>query len=160
MTHTLYFGREYVHVVVDAVRAATSEILVCMYEWGWYQGHRAGTAQDINRALCQAAQRGLSVNVLLHNEPPRRPLYAINRHTASRLQRHGVAVRFALSSRVCHAKFFVIDSHTLILGSHNISQRATTANLEVGLLLNSPPDALRLRDFFFSHYNRSPASST
>lgn len=156
MTHTLLIERHYLAAVVSAIRAATTEILACCYEWGWYEGQRTGTVQDINRALCQAAERGVTVNVLLHREAPRRPLYNINNKTVRNLHRHHIDARFALSSHVLHAKFWVFDSAVAIVGSHNISTRATTSNAEVSVLLDHPPSALDLRRYFFSLYSPSP----
>jgi len=160
MSVTLLIERDYLAAVVTAVRAATTKICVACYEWGWYEGQRTGTVQDINRSLCQAAQRGVTVYALLHREAPRRPLYNINNKTIRNLRRHGIDARFALSSKVLHAKFWVFDQTTIIVGSHNISSRATTSNAEIALLIHDPHLASQLHGYFLSLYSPAPTPSS
>jgi phosphatidylserine/phosphatidylglycerophosphate/cardiolipin synthase-like enzyme len=39
---------------------------------------------------------------------------------------------------VLHAKALVVDGHSALVGSANLTQRALTANLEVGVLVRDP----------------------
>ena len=114
----LIIGPEYLGAVVKLVRGCESELAVVCYEWAWYSGQRGGTVQDVNRAVCQAAVRGVKVRVLLHNEPARRHLGGINRKTRGRLERHGVEVRMGHTGRALHAKFWLADGERASLHIH------------------------------------------
>lgn len=142
--------------VVDLVRGCERELVVCCYEWGWYEGQRGGTVQDIGRAVCQAAQRGVRVRVLLHNEARGRPLARINGRTRGRLMRAGVEVRMGNSRRVLHAKFWLADGRVWLIGSHNMSTRATTTNAEVSVVGEGGGVAARLAAYFEALWAGAP----
>ena len=155
----LIIGPEYLGAVVKLVRGCESELAVVCYEWAWYSGQRGGTVQDVNRAVCQAAVRGVKVRVLLHNEPARRHLGGINRKTRGRLERHGVEVRMGHTGRALHAKFWLADGERAIVCSHNVSQRATTTNAEVGVGFEGCAASERLREYFESLWAGVPEAS-
>ena len=144
----IFTEHEYLGVVCEAIKKAQTRILVCVYEWSWYQGQRAGTAQDINRAVAAAPQRGVSVRAILHHEAMKAHLSRINRHTATKLERYGVDVRMGNTMKIIHAKFWVFDFNSAIVCTHNISNRAVKSNAEVGVLLTNPEDVAALHQYF------------
>jgi len=159
VTH-VFLEREYLPLVVGCIREAKESILVCTYEWGWYEGQRTGTIQDVNRCLCQAAQRGVLVQALMHNEAPGRPLGKINRKSAGRLRRNGVEVKLGGTSKIIHAKFWVFDEKVGVVCTHNVSGRAVSSNAEVGVYLDVARDAWTLRDYFWGLWGAVPAAAT
>ena len=152
----IFTESEYLRHVVDCTRQAESEILVCCYEWAWYEGQRAGTAQDINRAICSASDRGVKVSALLHHDSAMSHLSRINKKTAARLRRWKVAVRLGSSRKAIHAKFWVFDGARAIICTHNISNRAVMSNAEIGVLLDDEENVNKVRDYFFSLWNGLP----
>ena len=146
----IFTEHEYLGVVCEAIKKTQTRILVCVYEWSWYQGQRAGTAQDINRAVAAAPQRGVTVRAILHRESQKAHLSRINGHTASKLQRYGVDVRLGNTMKIIHAKFWVFDFNSAIVCTHNISNRAVKSNAEVGVLLTNPEDVSALHDYFLA----------
>jgi phosphatidylserine/phosphatidylglycerophosphate/cardiolipin synthase-like enzyme len=144
----VFFEREYLALVVGCVQEAAESILACSYEWAWYEGQRTGTVQDVNRVVCQAAKRGVAVRVLLHNEPPGRPLGGINRKSAGRLERNGVQVRMGGTGRILHAKLWVFDGVKAIICTHNVSNRAVTSNAELGVLLEDDESVGKVKAYF------------
>lgn len=155
----VFFEREYLPIVVGCIKEAVQEILVCTYEWGWYEGQRTGTVQDVNRNLCMAAKRGVEVRALLHNEPPGRSLGKINRKAAGRLRRNGVNVRLGGTAKVIHAKLWVFDCKKAIVCTHNVSGRAVTSNAELGVLLEDVGEVGKVRDYFEGLWGRVPVRS-
>lgn len=152
----VFFEREYLPLAVKCIREATSEILVCVYEWAWYDGQRTGTIQDVNRNVCQAAKRGVVVRALLNNEPSGRTLGKINRKSAGRLRRNGVDVRLGGTAKIIHAKLWVFDGKKAIICTHNISGRAVTTNAELGVLLVDPEEVGKVAAYFESLWTRVP----
>lgn len=153
---TVFFEREYLPLAVGCIREATAEILVCVYEWAWYDGQRTGTIQDVNRNVCQAAKRGVKVRALLNNEPAGRTLGKINRKSAGRLRRNGVDVRLGGTAKIIHAKLWVFDGKKAIICTHNISGRAVTSNAELGVLLVDPEEVGKVAAYFESLWARVP----
>ena len=152
----VFFEREYLPLVVGCIQESVEEILVCVYEWGWYEGQRTGTIQDVNRNVCQAAKRGLKVRALLHNEAMSRSLGKINRKSAGRLRRNGVDVRLGGTAKVIHAKLWVFDGKKAIVCTHNISGRAVSSNAELGVLLEDGESVGKVRDYFERLWARVP----
>ena len=149
----VFLESQYLGIVCEEIKKAQVRILVCCYEWCWYQGQRAGTAQDINRAVAAAPQRGVTVRAILHREALKSHLSRINGHTASKLQRYGVDVRLGNTMKIIHAKFWVFDFNSAIICTHNISNRAVKSNAEVGVLITNPEDVAALSTYFSHLWN-------
>ena len=149
----VFLESQYLGIVCEEIKKAQVRILVCCYEWCWYQGQRAGTAQDINRAVAAAPQRGVTVRAILHRESQKAHLSRINGHTASKLQRYGVDVRLGNTMKIIHAKFWVFDFNSAIVCTHNISNRAVKSNAEVGVLITNPEDVAALSTYFSHLWN-------
>lgn len=85
-------------------------------------------------ALCEAAQRGVDVRLILPSISDFRPvLYAGQSHYA-RLLAAGVQL-YELNDAVLHAKTAVIDSVVSTVGSSNMDWRSFTANNEVNAVI-------------------------
>lgn len=103
---------------------ATSEIRLCAYAWRWYDSEPALPIQQFNVELLRAALRGVQVRVLVDTEAMARKFKLL-----------GFEVRAVQPTRMLHTKAIVIDRHTLILGSHNLTKRANTDNYELSVAL-------------------------
>lgn len=141
-------GGEFLASVVKEIQRAEKSIWVAMFEWSWYPGQRTGTCQDINRALCGQAKNRTDVRVLMHNESIGRHLHKINRRTAGHFRQSRVQVKWGNTGRPLHAKVWVFDQARVIIGSHNISVRATRTNVECSVLTDYPDEVRRVVQWF------------
>ena len=148
MGQNVYISKEFIRRAIENIEHSKEFINVMMFEWVWYSGQRAGTIQDVNRAVCRASQRGVKVRVVLSNEAKGRHLGKLNRATMGRLQRNGCEVRLQPMQRMVHAKVWIFDGTLAMLGSHNMSQRAVTSNIEVGCEVNGGADLAKLMGLF------------
>lgn len=139
---------DYLPAVVKEVREAEKSIWVAMFEWSWYPGQRTGTVQDLNRELAIRGRGGLDVRVLLHNESIGRHLHKINRKTAAHLTQNKVQVKWCNTGKPLHAKVWLFDQARVIIGSHNISQRATRTNMECSVLLRDDVECVKVVQWF------------
>jgi phosphatidylserine/phosphatidylglycerophosphate/cardiolipin synthase-like enzyme len=114
--------------------SAERSIWVALFEWTWYEGQHAGSAQDISRAVAIKAKEGLDVRVLLHNEAMGRHLHKVNHKTAGHLRTAGAVVKFGSTGAPLHAKVWLVDSRVAVVGSHNLSVRAVRTNVEVSVV--------------------------
>lgn len=113
----------YCDAVIEFIDSAKSEIRICAYAWRWYENHPASKIQLLNAALLRARQRGVKVRVLAETQIIR-----------DKLRAFGIDVRGVEKNRMMHTKAFCFDYKTLILGSHNLTKRATEQNYEMSII--------------------------
>ena len=102
---------------------------------------------EIERCLGAAVKRGVAVDVLLEQSDDRNDdVTEGNRKAASRLKALGVRVAFDCPDLRTHIKAIVVDSRTILLGSHNLTYSALQNNNEVSVAIESPEMALKLEN--------------
>lgn len=141
-------GNEIIPVLTLAIRGAEKIIQVAMYEWGWYQGQHSGLVQDINREVCTKAKHGVAVNVVLHQEGRGRPLRGINYKSEKNLRIYGAVVKYGWPGTPVHAKVWIIDRRLVVLGSHNVSVRASKVNYEASVMFDDEGEVKRVVAWF------------
>lgn len=119
----LVIDSKYCELVREFVDAAKGEILICAYAWRWYENDPAAEIQKLNSSLMAARLRGVNIRVLAESQIIR-----------DRLRALGVQVKGVERNRMMHTKAFCIDSRTLIIGSHNLTKRATSQNYEMSIM--------------------------
>lgn len=132
------FTKDYIGVVAKEIKLAEKSIWVAMFEWVWYPGQHTGSIQDVNRELCIRAKNKTDVRVILHNESMGRTLHKMNRKTAGHLKQSGAQIKWGNTGTPLHAKVWIFDEARVIIGSHNISVRASRTNVEVSVLCDVP----------------------
>lgn len=113
--------------VIRAIQSATHSVSLEAFDL---------TDKQVVSALLGAANRGLSVQVLLD------PGQSYNRGTATKLRDAGISVRFyrPVHGELMHAKILDVDGgQTFIIGSANFSHQAYTYNHEGDLVLHNVP---------------------
>lgn len=119
----LIIDNEYAKIAADFVRSAQSEIRLCAYAWRWYENEPEIDIQKLNIELYRARLRGVKVRALVDTETMMRTFTTL-----------GFDVRSVINTRMLHTKAIGIDTKTLMIGSHNMTKRATTDNYEMTIL--------------------------
>lgn len=119
----LIIDAEYCDVVRKFINGAKTEILICAYAWRWYENNPEIPIQRLNCALVDARNRGVKIKVLAETQIMR-----------DRMRALGAEVRGVEKNRMMHTKAFCIDHRTLVLGSHNLTKRATSQNYEMSIM--------------------------
>jgi len=88
----------------------------------------------LRRAFARAAERGVSVRVILPVAFDVRAVYYASHHLYENLLRRGVRI-FEWPDRMMHAKSGVIDGVWSTIGSYNLDRRSLVHNLEIGLVI-------------------------
>lgn len=112
---------ESLNIVLNAIHAARSSILVAAYSF---------TSKPISTALLAAHRRGLTVKLVADEKSNRQ-----NYSAAHFLANQGVPVRLNSHYAIHHHKFMVIDGEHLETGSFNYSAAAAQKNAENVLVL-------------------------
>lgn len=119
----LIVDQDYARIVADFVRDAKSEIRLCAYAWRWYANEPEIDIQKLNVELLLAEYRGVKVRALVDTEAMKETFLKL-----------GFDARCVVNTRMLHTKAFGIDTKTVIVGSHNMTKRATTDNYEMSIL--------------------------
>ncbi|MEV1020148.1 DISARM system phospholipase D-like protein DrmC [Streptomyces sp. NPDC050264] len=120
-------------IALEVIRSASSSLLISSFA--------ARDAEAIIAEITDAARRGVQVDLLLEETTSAaRAFVALP---------SDVRVWHRLSgSGVLHAKLIAADRDTAVLGSANLTDRASTDNIELGIILRDPAVVGPLVDHF------------
>lgn len=143
-------GQTFIISLVEAINKAQSSIDVIQFEWYFYPDKASSPIQSLNRTVIGKLESGVKMRVLLNKEGREQHLMAINMRTARFLGDAGAVVKFGRTFPINHAKLWIIDDYVVILGSHNLSNRAVSVNNEVSALIKGRSVAMEFRRYFNS----------
>lgn len=147
-------GNSYVQKLIDVVGQARHSVDVMMFQWVWYKGRGKLRVQQFNRGVVGCLKRGVKFRVVLDRNTHGQAVTKQNLNTADILRDHGAKVKFGPKFPCMHAKIFIIDDNIVVLGSHNLSDRATSMNEETSVLIYSRKVAMEYKRYFDSVWSR------
>lgn len=89
---------------------------------------------EMNRALCLAAERGVDVRIIVPGIPDKRTIYGLTRSYYPNLIQHGVKI-FEYVPGFCHSKLFICDDKVATCGTVNLDYRSLYHHFENGIFL-------------------------
>lgn len=95
-----------------------------------------------------AARRGVVCSMVLAQAGPRNPQSSASLLAASQLIAAGWRVRWAPAGRLMHAKMWVFDASHVVIGSHNLTESAMSANHEASLIATDAASAADAAQWF------------
>lgn len=129
-------------VIIEHLQAAENEILVAV---AWF------TDREIFKVLCQKAQAGVKVSIVLLGDDINKSPNGLNLNLLCNL---GGKVTFLPSGQqgtpMMHHKFCVLDSLTVITGSYNWSKKAQTNDENITVVANASDFAMEYRQAFYA----------
>ncbi|MFI6804462.1 DISARM system phospholipase D-like protein DrmC [Streptomyces luteogriseus] len=120
-------------VAVEVIRSADTSLLIASFA--------AHGARDVVTEIGRAVDRGVRVDLLLEESTQAWEAFAALPDEVHVWHRAG-------TSGVLHAKLVVADRHTALLGSANLTDRALSDNIELGVVLRDPHLVEPLVDHF------------
>lgn len=120
-------------IALEVIRSASVSLLVSSFA--------ARGAEAVVTEIADAAHRGVRIDLLLEETT----------HAADAFAALPSAVQIwhrIPRSGVIHAKLIAADRHTAVLGSANLTDRALTDNIELGIVLRDPAVVGPLVDHF------------
>lgn len=129
------------NLIIEEISQAKTSIHVQAYSF---------TDKDIAQALVKAAERGVSVKVILDKSNVH------DKHSAKDLitQSH-IPLRIDSPSGIAHNKIIIIDAQVVLTGSYNFSAAAYKRNTENLLLIHNPALATTYLTNWTDRWNRS-----
>jgi phosphatidylserine/phosphatidylglycerophosphate/cardiolipin synthase-like enzyme len=135
--NALLIGPEFTKGLVDLIDQTERSIYIFMFDWRWYKNDITCDVSLINQALVRATRRGVKVQTLLNYADLEEQLNALN-----------IKAKKANVKKLLHAKSIILDEHVIVLGSHNLTKEAMTANVEMSLVIDDSELAGRIIDYF------------
>ena len=130
-------GRQFPAQVIPLIEAAKQSIDIVVYAWVWYPSDPGAVCQLFNQAIIRASRRGVKIRAILNNDQTLRVLESQN-----------IQAKILRTTRLVHAKLMIIDSEKVITGSHNYTQFAFQANLELSVIIDEENIATDFNIFF------------
>lgn len=147
-------GQTYIKKLIETVAQAKYSIDVIQYQWNFYKNKPTSQIQQLNRTILGKASKGTKVRVMLSKEGRSQHLTAINMEAKKVLGEVGIDVKLGRSFPVTHAKLWMFDDDVVILGSHNLSNRSVTVNVEASVLIKSRVVTREFRRYFALLWDR------
>ena len=138
MTIDVIPDEKYFLTAKQMIDSAGVEIFVSQYAISSRTTKSNTKVVQIVEALCEAVDRGISVNVFLSYLGKPVKVNAENQAVARKLMSRGVRVRYLSGRRCVHAKILLIDGRSVLLGSHNWKQSAFERNFELSIFTDEP----------------------
>ena len=120
-------------IALDVIRSADTSLLIASFA--------AHGARDVVTEIGRAIGRGVRVDLLLEESTQASAAFASLPDEVHVWHRVG-------ASGVLHAKLVAADRHTALLGSANLTDRALSDNVELGVVLRDPHIVGPLVDHF------------
>lgn len=143
----LILDRDFAGKAAEFVKDAKSEIRIFAYAWRWYENEPELDIQKFNIEVLKATRRGVKVRAIVDT-------FAIFKE----MRAHGIECRFLEPVRTVHTKAIMIDDKTLVLGSHNLTKRATSVNIEMSVAIQDYATTDQFRLYFDTMWDVSNAS--
>ncbi len=135
--YTLLVDSNYLPYAEHLISSANRSILLVVYSAKYYPNY----PNPLLDSLCNASKRGVDVKVILDDE------LDYNKDTIDYLKKCGVSAMLDSRNTRTHAKFLVVDSKYVIIGSTNWSYSSLNKNHEVDVLVDDPNLAKRLEAY-------------
>lgn len=145
---TLLTGPHYLRALLALVATATASIDCALFLAACPGRAPVPGYLALWDALSQAPMRSLRCRALLQTHPPRSPLYNSQTGAAFALHAAGWSVRYTPPNRTLHAKFWILDTHHILIGSHNLTGRALGENIEASIHIAQRQTAVALRALY------------
>lgn len=134
----LLMGGDYEQRISQTIAETNASIDICVYQASanWAQNGVARTL--LFEKLLALPSQGRTCRMVLAQPLPGTAALTFNVQARADMEAAGWSVRYAPPSPLLHAKFWLIEPYITVLGSHNLSNRAVTSNLETSIMLNKP----------------------
>ena len=133
----LLIGAEFTDRIIELIDNAERSVYIFMFDWRWYKNDFSCDVSRINQSLVRAARRGVLVQTLVNYADLVPMLNTLN-----------IKTRKANLAKLLHAKSIVIDEKIIVLGSHNLTTQAMSANVEMSLIISDTELAGRIINYF------------
>jgi phosphatidylserine/phosphatidylglycerophosphate/cardiolipin synthase-like enzyme len=124
---------KFLPAVIQLIQPATTTVMISTYKLEHTMRTRGDRIRVLFAALVAAKEKQINVKVLLNWNDLKRSVAKTNLYAMEWLSKYGIESRYLKDNRCCHAKMVIVDKSIIILGSHNLSCKSVSENLEASL---------------------------
>lgn len=146
-TTELVIDTAYIDRAIALINKAEREILICAYAWRLYENEPERGIQRVFTAIIKARKRGVDVRCIIDKYTSVKPL-----------TEYGIQTRFIGQRNTMHTKAICVDKYALMLGSHNLTARATELNRECSIVSYELETILQFQEYFNTIWRHIDAS--
>jgi len=141
-------GQAFILKLIEMISQVKYSLDIIQYQWNFYPGKPESLMQRLNRTVLAQAEAGKKIRVLLNKEGRAQHLMAVNMKAARYLGEAGIRTKFGRTFPITHAKLWIFDDDSVILGSHNLSGRSVSVNNEASALIKCREVAVEFKRYF------------
>lgn len=94
--------------------------------------------------LFDKADQGIKIKLHFNYKTPSHYLRMSTKRIINILQTKNIEASFCNHKKMLHSKVFIIDSETIISGSHNLTMASDSKNIELSLIIKNKDKARKL----------------
>lgn len=147
-TIDLLYGAAWAPALLAALEQSTHHIEALLYMATPLKSKNAETIGGIADAMLAAPSRGIACRAILPTWGENDPLRNINAVFIAAATAAGWKIRRTNKNRLQHAKLYIFDRASLLIGSHNLTSTAVTQNVELSIMIESKLQAARAAALF------------
>jgi cardiolipin synthase len=102
---------------------------------------------ELMNALISAASRGVVINIITTGRADKKTAYTAATYYAEKLNSYGIKV-MRTDNFFMHAKAYMIDDHTTIIGTSNIDYRALFLHYETNIVVTNKKFTSEMLNYF------------
>uniref|UniRef100_A0A7V3KMA7 phospholipase D n=1 Tax=candidate division WOR-3 bacterium TaxID=2052148 RepID=A0A7V3KMA7_UNCW3 len=144
------FDSSYCDVVSNLIDNAQKEILIGMFQFSYYADKPESFSNKLLSKLIEKSKKGVKIKIILEGGEPflGKGFYESVNEIIRLLKQANIEVKTDKRNKTTHAKFIVVDSRYILLGSTNWTYFGLQANNESNVLIESEALAKEFKKYF------------
>ncbi len=155
------FNENYFPTAENLIINAKKEIFLCMFQFSYYKDKPESYSNKLAEKLIEKAKQGVKIKILLESGEPflGNDFYNSVQEISKILKHKNIEIKYDPRRKTTHAKFLVVDSKFVLLGSTNWTYYGLQENNESNVLIESQEVAETFKEYFNNLWNQGSKSS-
>lgn len=137
MNACAYTGHELAAALPNMIDSAKTSIRLAIYQLSPDTSTSTARMRALWQALRAAPHRGVLCSAIIHAGSRTLPGMAAANMAACQLEQAGWNVRLKTGGQIMHAKCLIVDTHAVLIGSHNWTESGLYQNAEASVFLDN-----------------------
>ena len=144
------FNSSYCEIVSNLIDNAQGEILICMFQFSYYTDKPESFSNRLVSKLIDKSRQGVKIKILLEGGESflGKGFYESVKEITGLLKQPNIEIKTDRKQKTTHAKFVVVDSKYVLLGSTNWTYYGLQENNESNVLIESEKVAKEFKKYF------------
>ncbi|MDI6851867.1 MAG: phospholipase D-like domain-containing protein [bacterium] len=155
------FDSSYYTVVSNLIDNAQREILICMFQFSYYSDKPESFSNMLVSKLIEKSRKGVKIKILLEGGESflGKGFYESVKEIKGILKQPNIEIKTDKNQKTTHAKFVIVDSKYVLLGSTNWTYYGLQENNESNVLIESEKVAKEFKKYFEKLWEESEVSA-